>query len=75
MGKDNILFHSIICPATLLGTNTNWQLPTFLSVTEYLKYEGGKFSKSHNVGVFGDQCQKTHICSDIWRYYLLRNRP
>lgn len=75
MGKDNILFHSIISPSCLLGTNQNWQLPDKLSVTEYLKYEGGKFSKSHNVGVFGDQCQITGISNECWRYYLLRIRP
>lgn len=38
-------------------------------------YEGGKFSKSNNIGVFGDDCQKTGIKSDIWRYFLLVSRP
>jgi methionyl-tRNA synthetase len=57
MGKDNILFHSIINPATLLATKQQWIKPKHMSVTEYLRYEGGKFSKSHGVGVFGDQCQ------------------
>jgi methionyl-tRNA synthetase len=57
MGKDNILFHSIINPATMAATRQPWLRPTHLSVTEYLRYEGGKFSKSHGVGVFGDQCQ------------------
>lgn len=75
MGKDNILFHSIINPATLIATGQPWMRPTHLSVTEYLKYEGGKFSKSHNIGVFGDQCQETGIPVDCWRYYLLRVRP
>ncbi len=61
MGKDNIMFHSVICPASLLSTNQKWILPDQLSVTEYLKYEGGKFSKSNNVGIFGDQCALTTI--------------
>ncbi len=56
MGKDNVLFHSIMFPWTLLGTKKKWNLPSQLSVTEYLLYEGGKFSKSHNMGVFGDEC-------------------
>lgn len=56
MGKDNVLFHSIMFPWTLLGTKKQWNLPSQLSVTEYLLYEGGKFSKSHNMGVFGDEC-------------------
>lgn len=38
-------------------------------------YEGGKFSKSQNIGIFGDQCIETGISSDYWRYYLLRVRP
>ena len=38
-------------------------------------YEGGKFSKSNNVGVFGNDCRDTGIDSDVWRYYLLSNRP
>jgi methionyl-tRNA synthetase len=75
MGKDNILFHSIIHPATLTATQQPWLRPTQLSVTEYLRYEGGKFSKSHGVGVFGDECQQTGIEVDSWRYYLLRVRP
>ena len=56
MGKDNILFHSIICPASLLATDSRWNLPSKISATEYLLYEGGKFSKSQNMGVFGDDC-------------------
>ncbi len=38
-------------------------------------YEGGKFSKSNNTGIFGNDCQNTGIKSDIWRYVLLINRP
>jgi methionyl-tRNA synthetase len=75
MGKDNILFHSIINPASLMATGQQWIRPAHLSVTEYLKYEGGKFSKSHSIGVFGDQCKQTGISVDCWRYYLLRIRP
>jgi len=38
-------------------------------------YEGDKFSKSKGVGVFGDQTEKTGIPLEVWRYYLLINRP
>lgn len=75
MGKDNIAFHSILAPATLKCTGQPFVKPYRLSVTEYLMYEGGKFSKSNNIGVFGDDCQKTEIISDVWRYVLLANRP
>ena len=46
-----------------------------ISVTEYLNYEGGKFSKSRGVGVFGNDAQATGIPVEVWRYYLLTNRP
>lgn len=75
MGKDNIVFHSILSPSVLQSTSQSYLKPKKLSVTEYLLYEGGKFSKSNNIGIFGDDCQKTGIKSDVWRYFLLLSRP
>jgi len=75
MGKDNIPFHTVIFPASLLGTLENWTLLKTISSTEYLNYEDEKFSKSQNIGVFGEQARDTGIDSDLFRYYLLRNRP
>jgi methionyl-tRNA synthetase len=46
-----------------------------ISVTEYLNYEAGKFSKSKGVGVFGNDAKDTNIPVEVWRYYLLTNRP
>lgn len=43
--------------------------------SEFLNYEGGKFSKSRNLGVFGTQAQETGVPASVWRYYLLANRP
>ena len=75
MGKDNIVFHSVITPAALMGTKQKYVLPKRLSVTEYLMYEGGKFSKSRGIGIFGKDCEETGIESEVWRYYLFMNRP
>ena len=75
MGKDNVTFHTVIFPSTLLGTKINWTFLHHLSVTEYLNYEATKFSKSNGVGVFGDHAESTGIPSEVWRYYLLSNRP
>lgn len=75
MGKDNIPFHTVIFPASLIGTNTKYTLLHHVSTTEYLNYEGQKFSKSRNIGVFGLDCIETGIPSEVWRYYLLSNRP
>ncbi|KAF5452117.1 hypothetical protein F2P56_027150 [Juglans regia] len=75
MGKDNVPFHTVMFPSTLLGTEENWTLMKTISVTEYLNYEAGKFSKSKGIGVFGNDAKDTNIPVEVWRYYLLNNRP
>jgi len=75
IGKDNIPFHTILFPGFLLGTHKKWALVDELSVNEYLNYEGGQFSKSRNMGVFGDEAKNTGIPADVWSYYLMVNRP
>lgn len=65
MGKDNVPFHTVIFPATLLGTRQPWTLMKSISVTEYLNYEGGKFSKSRGVGVFGNDAKDTGIPVEV----------
>jgi len=75
MAKDNIPFHTVIFPASLLGTGENWTMLHHINSTEYLNYEDTKFSKSRNIGVFGDDVKKTGIPVDLWRFYLLRIRP
>lgn len=75
MGKDNAPFHAVVFPSSELGANDHWKLVDYLSTTEFLNYEGGKFSKSRNVGVFGTDAQKTGISPSVWRYYLASARP
>lgn len=80
MAKDNVPFHTIIFPASLLGSLPNkYPLATNICSTEYLDYEGTKFSKSKNIGIFGDNIidisNKLNITSDYWRYYLAHIRP
>jgi len=75
MGKDNIPFHTILFPAFCIGTHDSYTLMKEISVNEFLNYESGQFSKSRNIGVFGDDAQSTGIPSDVFRYYLMINRP
>ena len=75
IGKDNIPFHTVIFPSSLLGTGENWTTLYHMSSTEYLNYEAGKFSKSKGVGVFGNDAQDTGIPADVWRFYIYYNRP
>eukprot|EP00026_Physarum_polycephalum_P003747 Phypoly_transcript_03761.p1 GENE.Phypoly_transcript_03761~~Phypoly_transcript_03761.p1 ORF type:complete len:780 (+),score=110.86 Phypoly_transcript_03761:141-2342(+) len=75
MGKDNVPFHTVIFPGSELGTGDPYTMLHHLSTTEFLNYENTKFSKSRGIGVFGDQAKSTGIASELWRYYLLTNRP
>jgi methionyl-tRNA synthetase len=75
IGKDNIPFHTVIFPSTLLGSGRDWTMLHHMSSTEYLNYESGKFSKSKGVGVFGTDVMETGIPADVWRFYIFYNRP
>ncbi|XP_077292079.1 methionyl-tRNA synthetase 1 [Arctopsyche grandis] len=75
MAKDNVPFHSVVFPATLLGVGQKHVMVKHIMATEYLNYEDGKFSKSRGVGVFGSDAQDTGIPADIFRFYLLSIRP
>ncbi|KAI8853017.1 tRNA synthetases class I (M)-domain-containing protein [Chytridium lagenaria] len=75
MGKDNVPFHTVMFPSSLIGTGEEYTLLHCLSTTEYLQYEGEKFSKSRSVGVFGNNVNESGIPVDVWRYFLLSNRP
>jgi methionyl-tRNA synthetase len=75
IGKDNIPFHTVIFPSSLLGSGDNWTMLHHISSTEYLNYENGKFSKSRGVGVFGTDAIETGIPADVWRFYIFYNRP
>lgn len=82
MGKDNTTFHSVIFPCSLIGSKDPYTMLHHIATTEFLNYEMDevtrkpkKFSKSNNSGVFGDNAIESGIPSEVWRYYLLINRP
>eukprot|EP00917_Polyrhabdina_sp_WS-2016_P025824 GHVP01055528.1.p1 GENE.GHVP01055528.1~~GHVP01055528.1.p1 ORF type:complete len:579 (+),score=117.36 GHVP01055528.1:3-1739(+) len=75
MGKDNVPFHSVMFPASLIGSGEEWILPKVISATEYLSFEGQKFSKSRGIGVFGMDVMETEIPLRVWRMYLMMIRP
>jgi methionyl-tRNA synthetase len=75
IGKDNIPFHTVIFPSTLIGSGEPWTMLYHMSSTEYLNYESGKFSKSKGIGVFGSDVMDTGIPADVWRFYIFYNRP
>jgi methionyl-tRNA synthetase len=71
MGKDNVPFHCVVFPSSLIGTREPYTLLHKISTTEYLQYCGGKFSKRRGTGVFGDSAQKTKIPADVWYDIIL----
>eukprot|EP01133_Synstelium_polycarpum_P011418 gene11418-13307_t len=75
MGKDNVPFHTVIFPSSLIGTGEQYTLLHNLSTTEYLKFENSKFSKSRGTGIFGDDARSSGIDADLWRFYLIYVRP
>lgn len=74
MGKDNVPYHSISFPATLLGTGEDWTFVDYLKGMSYLTFEGGKFSKSEQRGIFAEDAVK-EFPADYWRYWLMSNAP
>ncbi|MEQ9714898.1 MAG: methionine--tRNA ligase [Candidatus Asgardarchaeum sp.] len=74
IGKDNIPFHTLIFPALLMATHENYTLPWNVVSTEYLQFEGEKFSKSRGIGIWADEALKLFPV-DYFRYVLISIRP
>lgn len=78
IGKDNVVFHTIIFPAMLMAWNdangNKFILPQNVPANEFLNFEGKKFSKSRGWGIdvsdFLDMFQ-----ADSLRYTLGANLP
>ncbi|MEM4114603.1 MAG: methionine--tRNA ligase [Saccharolobus sp.] len=74
IGKDNIPFHAVILPAMLMASEEGYNLPTVIAATEYLLYEGQKFSKSRKIGIWIDEAPQL-MDIEYWRFILIRLRP
>ena len=83
MGKDNIVFHSVIWPAMLLGYGSGGELgagrgdlhlPTNVVASEYLTMEGKKASTSRNVAIWVADFLDRYD-PDPLRYYLTAAGP
>jgi methionyl-tRNA synthetase len=81
MGKDNIVFHSVIWPSILLGYNGQgdkggtsgvlgqMQLPTEVVSSEFLTMEGKKFSSSRQVVIYVRDFLERYD-ADALRYFI-----
>ena len=74
MGKDNVPFHTLSFPATILGSGEPWKLVDYIKSFNYLNYDGGQFSTSRNRGIFMDQALEI-LSPDYWRWWLLSHAP
>ena len=86
MGKDNIVFHSQIWPAELLGYNGQGDrggrpgdlgvlnLPTEVVSTEFLTMEGKKFSSSHGIVIYVRDFLERYQ-ADALRYFICAAGP
>lgn len=74
MGKDNVPFHTLSFPATILGSAEPWKMVDHLKSFNFLNYDGGQFSTSQGRGIFMDQALDL-LPSDYWRWWLLSHAP
>lgn len=73
LGKDNIVFHTIVFPAELMAKG-GFILPDNVPANEFLNLEGGKFSKSRNNAIYLKDILERYP-ADIFRYTLATNLP
>ncbi|MEM9797951.1 MAG: methionine--tRNA ligase [Pseudomonadota bacterium] len=74
MGKDNVPFHTLSFPVTLIGSGEPWKRVDYLKSFNHLNYDGGQFSTSQGRGVFMDQALSI-LPADYWRWWLLSHVP
>ncbi|WP_306368661.1 methionine--tRNA ligase [Nocardiopsis sp. CC223A] len=86
MGKDNIVFHSVIWPAILLGASGRGDrggdpgplgalnVPTEVVSSEFLTMEGRKFSSSRRVVIYVRDFLERYS-ADSLRYYIMAAGP
>lgn len=74
MGKDNVPFHTLSFPVTIMGSEENWKLVDYIKSFNFLNYDGGQFSTSLGRGVFMDQALEL-LPPDYWRWWLLSHAP
>jgi len=78
IGKDNVVFHTIIFPSILMAWNDSnpdkYILPQNVPANEFLNFEGKKFSKSRGWGIDVDEFLEL-FPPDMLRYTLAANLP
>ncbi len=74
MAKDNVPFHTVSFPCTIIGSAEPWKQVDFIKGFNWLTYYGGKFSTSQKRGIFMDKALE-EFPADYYRYWLMANAP
>ena len=74
LAKDNVPFHTVNFPATIIGSGRPLKLPDDIKGFNWLTYDGGKFSTSGRHGIFTDAALAT-LPADTWRWWLAAHAP
>ena len=75
IGKDNIVFHSIIFPV-MLKAHGDYVLPSVVCGNEFMNLDGGKISKSRDHAIYlKDYLEQYPTKQDVLRYVLCANMP
>lgn len=79
IGKDNVVFHTLMFPAILMAWNEGrndgvYSLADNVPASEFMNFEGRKFSKSRNYAVYlGEFLER--FPADTLRYTIAMNYP
>ncbi len=79
IGKDNVVFHTLMFPAILMAWNEGrqdgrYELPDNVPASEFMNFEGRKFSKSRNYAIYlGEFLDR--FPADTLRYSIAMNYP
>jgi len=78
IGKDNVVFHTLMFPAILMAKNEDAETPYTLAdnvpASEFMNFEGKKFSKSRNYAVYLHEFLEK-FPADTLRYTTAINYP
>ncbi len=78
IGKDNVVFHTLMFPAILMAkndaTSEGYILAENVPSSEFMNFEGKKFSKSRNYAVYLGEFLET-FPADTLRYTIAINYP
>jgi len=74
LGKDNVVFHTLIWPALLMGRDDMAQLPYDVPANCFLNFSGKKASKSEGVGYLATDLVARYG-PDAVRFYLAATMP